>query len=163
MPQTEDPRSRDLLILAVVVVVVGAIGLGFDELLVKEGVRRLDIMALSNGLTGIAAGLLYFQITRVERERRAATQERLRTIAEMNHHIRNALQVISYASTAADNEQSVELISRSVERIEWALREVLPGHVIQEPGDAVSVPPRQRPQAAQGESPVLQDGVDRTK
>jgi hypothetical protein len=132
MPQTEDSRSRDLLIFAVVVVVVGAIGMGFDELLVKEGVKRLDIIALSNGLTGIAAGLLYFQITRIERERRATTQRQLRTIAEMNHHIRNALQIIAYASTTTDKTQSVELISQSVERIEWALREVLPGHVTRE-------------------------------
>jgi hypothetical protein len=132
MPQ-RDPHSRDLLIFAVVVVIVGAIGMVFDQALLKEGVRRLDIIALSNGLTGIAAGLLYFQITRIERERRAATQERLRTIAEMNHHIRNALQVIAYASTATDQTQSVELISQSVERIEWALREVLPGHVTPEP------------------------------
>lgn len=132
MPETEDPRSRDLVIFTVVVVVVGAIGMGFDQLLLKEGVRRLDIIALSNGLTGIAAGLLYFQITRIERERRATTQQQLRTIAEMNHHIRNALQVIAYASAATDKTQSVELISQSVERIEWALREVLPGHVVQE-------------------------------
>jgi hypothetical protein len=133
MPQTEDPRSRDLLIFAIVAIVVGAIGMGFDQLLVKEGVHRLDIIALSNGLTGIAAGLLYFQVTRIDRERRAATQERLRTIADMNHHIRNALQVISYASTTADKAQSMELIGQSVERIQWALREVLPGHVTREP------------------------------
>src|SRR4051812_42688404 len=132
MPGDMESRSRHLLIFALVVVVVGAIGVGFDELLLKEGVRRLDIMALSNGLTGIVAGLLYFQVSRIERERRAATQQQLRTIAEMNHHIHNALQVIAYASIATDSEQSVELIRRSVERIEWTLREVLPGHVTQQ-------------------------------
>ncbi len=129
----EGSRSRDILIFIFIALVVGVVGVGFDQLLMKEGVHRLDIMALSNGLTGIAAGLFYFQITRVERERRIATQERLRTIAEMNHHIRNALQVIAYASTATDKTQSVEFISQSVERIEWALREVLPGHVTKQP------------------------------
>jgi hypothetical protein len=128
----ESSRSRDVLMLVLVVLVVGVIGFGFDRILLREGVHRLDILALSNGLTGVAAGLLYLQVTRVERERRVATQERLRTIAEMNHHIRNALQVIAYASSAADSAQSVELIRSSMERIEWALREVLPGHVIPE-------------------------------
>ena len=47
----------------------------------------------------------------------------------MNHHIRNALQVIAYANLTSDKDESVELIHRSVERIEWALREVLPGHI----------------------------------
>jgi len=125
----EGSRSRDILFFLLIVLVVGLVGVGFDQLLVKEGVHRLDIIALSNGLTGIAAGLLYFQVTRIERERRARTQERLRTIADMNHHIRNALQVIAYANLTSDKEQSVELIRSSVERIEWALREVLPGHI----------------------------------
>jgi hypothetical protein len=128
----ESSRSRDILFFLLIVLVVGAIGVGFDQLLVREGVHRLDIIALSNGLTGIVAGLLYFQITRIERERRARTQERLRTIADMNHHIRNALQIIAYANLTSDKEKSVELIRSSVERIEWALREVLPGHVPQE-------------------------------
>jgi hypothetical protein len=127
-----DSRWRDLLFFLLVVLVVSALGLGFDWLLVKEGVKRLDVMALSNGLTGLAVGLLYLQLSRVERERRAQVQQQLRTIADMNHHIRNALQVIAYASAASDKTQSVELISQSVERIEWALREVLPGHVTPE-------------------------------
>jgi hypothetical protein len=127
-----DSRWRDLLFFLLVVLVVSALGLGFDWLLVKEGVKRLDVMALSNGLTGLAVGLLYLQLSRVERERRAQVQQQLRTIADMNHHIRNALQVIAYASAASDKTQSVELISQSVERIEWALREVLPSHVTPE-------------------------------
>jgi TolA-binding protein len=45
----------------------------------------------------------------------------------MNHHIRNALQVIAYANATGDPDESMKLIRSSVERIEWALREVLPG------------------------------------
>ncbi len=141
-------RSRDVFIFVLIVLVVGAVGVGFDQLLVKEGVHRLDIIALSNGLTGIAAGLLYFQITRIERERRAAMQQRLRTIADMNHHIRNALQVIAYANLASDKEQSVELIRNSVERIEWALREVLPGDVTQPVAVSGGDPMKQSPSAS---------------
>lgn len=132
MPQAGDSRWRDVLLFFLVVVVVGALGLGFDWLLVREGVKRLDVMALSNGLTGLAVGILYLQLSRIERERREQVQQQLRTIAEMNHHIRNALQIIAYASAASDKTQSVELIRQSVERIEWALREVLPGHVAQQ-------------------------------
>ncbi len=132
MAQSEDSRSHELLLFFLVVLVVGALGLGFDWLLVREGVKRLDVLALSNGLTGLAVGLLYVQLSRVERERRAEVQRRLRTIAEMNHHIRNALQIIAYASVTADSAQSVEMIRSSMERIEWALREVLPGHVTPE-------------------------------
>ena len=83
----------------------------------------------TNGLTGIVAGLLFYSLTNYERLRRNLIRNRLRTIAEMNHHIRNSLQVITYANTAQKNAESVKMIRSSVERIEWALREVLPGHV----------------------------------
>ena len=33
-------------------------------------------------------------------------RERLRTIAEMNHHIRNSLQVITYATAADTSNRS---------------------------------------------------------
>jgi len=92
-------------------------------------VTRLDILLLSNGLTGLVAGYLFYTWALNERMRRELIRERLRTIAEMNHHIRNALQVITYAMVAGKDDGSVEMIRDSVERIEWALREVLPGHV----------------------------------
>jgi hypothetical protein len=128
MPRKLDVYSSDLLICLMVVLVVGAIGFGFDLLLGKEGVSRRDLLLLSNMLTGVVAGFLYYQLGRIERERRVVMQQRLKTIAEMNHHIRNALQVITYA-TSQDRADSVELIRTSVERIEWALREVLPGYL----------------------------------
>ena len=137
-------RWRDLVLVLFVVLVVTAIGIGFDWLLSKEGVTRFDILMLSNGLTGLAVGLLYLQLSRVERERRSRIQQQLRTIAEMNHHIRNALQVIAYASASTDKTQSVELIGQSVTRIEWALREVLPGHVT---SDAHMPPPERAGQS----------------
>jgi len=95
----------------------------------------------ANALTGIVAGFLFYSLTNNERLRRKFVRERLRTIAEMNHHIRNSLQVITYA-TAADTDGSVELIRDSVERIEWALREVLPGHV-----PTPATPPQTHPHA----------------
>lgn len=123
-----DSRMRLVVLCVGVVVLVWAVGFGFDRLLAKDGVRRMDILFVSNALTGIVAGFLFYSLTNFERMRRKQVGERLRTIAEMNHHIRNSLQVITYA-TAADSDKSVELIRSSVERIEWALREVLPGHV----------------------------------
>lgn len=112
-----------------ITVLVWLVGFGFDRLLAHDGVTRLDILLMSNALTGIVAGFLFYSLTNYERLRRNLIRDRLRTISEMNHHIRNSLQVITYASAAGKSSESVEMIRRSVERIEWALREVLPGHV----------------------------------
>jgi len=125
---SDDSRWREVSVCLLVFLVVSGIGFGFDRLLVREGIPRVEILLLSNALTGVAVALLYFQVVRIDRERRVAMQRRLRTIAEMNHHIRNALQIITYVAASKDRE-SVELIRSSVERIEWALREVLPAEV----------------------------------
>lgn len=128
MDMVHDSRARMLAFCVFVVLLVTGAGFGFDRVLLREGATRLDIMLLSNGLTGLVAGGLFFQLGRYERERRKVVRARLRVIAEMNHHIRNALQIITYVASSQQQEDSVELIRNSVERIEWSLREVLPGY-----------------------------------
>ncbi|MGC2110154.1 MAG: hypothetical protein WA655_11605 [Candidatus Korobacteraceae bacterium] len=129
MDMGSDSRIRLIVVCLCIVLLVWTVGFGFDRLLAKDGVTRTDILLTSNALTGIVAGFLFYSLTNNERLRRKLVQERLHTIAEMNHHIRNALQVITYAAATQNQAESVELIRTSVERIEWALREVLPGHV----------------------------------
>ncbi len=124
-----DSRTRLFVLCLCVVVLVWTVGYGFDRLLAKDGVTRIDILLTSNFLTGLVAGFLFYSLSNYERLRRKLVRERLHTIAEMNHHIRNALQVITYATASEPQSGSVDLIRESVERIEWALREVLPGHV----------------------------------
>lgn len=125
-----DSRARLVALCLLVMVLVWLVGYGLDRLLAHDGVTRVDILLITNGLTGIVAGLLFYSLTNYERLRRNLIRNRLRTIAEMNHHIRNSLQVITYASATGKTSESMEMIRNSVERIEWALREVLPGHVV---------------------------------
>jgi hypothetical protein len=128
MDAGRDSRVRPAILSGCVVLLVWVVGVGFDRLLAKDGVTRTDILLTSNFLTGLVAGYLFFSLSNYERLRRKLVRERLSTIAEMNHHIRNALQVITYATATDNQKDSVNLIHSSVERIEWALREVLPGH-----------------------------------
>jgi hypothetical protein len=129
MDLRKDSKTRLVLLCVLVMLIVWAVGFGFDRLLARDGVTRNDILATSNGLTGLVAGYLFYTLALNERVHRELIRARLRIIAEMNHHIRNALQVITYATAVGKADESVELIRRSVERIEWTLREVLPGHI----------------------------------
>jgi hypothetical protein len=117
-------KSRGLLLM--ILLIVAAVGLLFDWLLVREGVSRFEMMIVSNTLTGIVAAGLFSQIIQRERERRALLRQRLQVIAEMNHHIRNALQVISFSAAQERDQKTVEMVRGSVDRIQWALREILP-------------------------------------
>lgn len=143
---TEDKLSveslwsrRSGLFSLLVVVIVSLIGIILDSLLVKEGLPRLDMMIFSNGLTGLFAGGLFWQMAREAKASRDLVAERMKTIAELNHHIRNSLQVIKFLGgqkrTGLDAVQ-LQLINDSVDRIEWALREVLPRYPI----GAISTP-----------------------
>lgn len=142
MNLTKDSRRRLVLLCIAVGVLVWMVGFSFDRLLARDGITRTEILLTSNGLTAVVAAFLFYSLTYNERVRRDLVRERLRTIADMNHHIRNALQVITYAS-AARQADSVEMIRDSVERIEWALREVLPGHATAQPEPESQQQPQQ--------------------
>jgi len=130
-------RRSGLLSLAVVIV-VSVLGVVLDRLLLNEGVPRLDMLIFSNGLTGLFAGGLFYQMAREARASRTLVEERMKTIAELNHHIRNALQVIKFLGGQRSGLDAVQLqlINDSADWIEWALREVLPRYSV----GAVPVP-----------------------
>ncbi len=77
------------------------------------------------------AGLITILLVQrlLERGNRAtrATIHRLETIAEMNHHIRNALQTISYERHFSTDTGVAARMTGAIRRIQWALEEVLPG------------------------------------
>ena len=83
------------------------------------GVQRLG----DNLLGGIIVGTISFLD---ERRRQRYLEDRLQVIALMNHHVRNSLQTIKFAHRS---DKELELINEAVVRIEWALREILPGEI----------------------------------
>jgi hypothetical protein len=129
LPDESLRSRRSGLFASIVAIVVSILGVILDWLLVKEGLPRLDMLILSNGLTGLFAGWLFYQIAREEKANRELMRARMKTIGEMNHHIRNALQVIKFLGVqnrSGLDTMQLQLINDSVNRIEWALREVLP-------------------------------------
>ena len=68
-----------------------------------------------------------FLVLLYERRQRRNLIMKLEVIRMMNHHVRNSLQVISFAHTVPQQEELTKRVRDAVERIEWALREVLPG------------------------------------
>jgi hypothetical protein len=114
--------------------VIVALGFGVVVFLVVELMHYLLVPDLgrhvermvAEGVSALIVGCLVAMLHRSAREHRQATKVRLQVIAEMNHHIRNALTPISLSAYAVQDPQSIRVISEVVERIEWALREILP-------------------------------------
>src|SRR5215469_11480204 len=87
---------------------------------------RLWERLLAEALSAVVVALLTAGLVHHANKRREAALLRMQVIAEMNHHIRNALAAISLSTDAIQNQQSIQVISQSVDRVTWALREVLP-------------------------------------
>jgi signal transduction histidine kinase len=84
---------------------------------------------LAEGLSAFIVSCLIAKLANINRRQQRLTMARMQVIAEMNHHIRNALTSISLSAHVTENQQLIRVISEGVERIDWALREILPREI----------------------------------
>ena len=71
----------------------------------RDGLPGRDLILLSSFLVGLVAAVLVYLLSIGERQRRAYVDCRLRVIAGMNHHIRNALQVITFYNRKGEKHE----------------------------------------------------------
>ncbi|MGZ4835576.1 MAG: hypothetical protein ACXVZZ_08060 [Terriglobales bacterium] len=102
------------------------VGAGLDWFVIHENESRNIAISVSDSPAAVIAGVLVFRLLQYERDRRNLIRHRLEIIAEMNHHVRNALQVISLSAYSNADQQQLNAVKESVNRIQWALREILP-------------------------------------
>ena len=109
-------------------VMVGLVSFFVTELmhrfLVADLGRRWERL-LAEGVSAVAVAGLTAGFMDAANQRQEAALLRMQVISEMNHHIRNALGAISLTTDSIQNRDCVRVISDSVNRIEWTLREVL--------------------------------------
>ncbi|HSK43146.1 MAG TPA: hypothetical protein VLA83_04575 [Candidatus Binatia bacterium] len=98
------------------------LGAGLQGVLQGHGLTRISLY-LDDLVLGVLAGLMAFAY---EHRRSRELRQKLAVISAMNHHVRNALQTISYVPYTEQAKQ-ILLIQQSVNRIQWALKEILPG------------------------------------
>ena len=98
------------------------LGAVLQVVLQQRGITRISIY-LDDLVLGVLAGLMAFAY---EQRRSRELREKLAVISAMNHHVRNALQTIAYVPYTEQAKQML-LIQQSVNRIQWALKEILPG------------------------------------
>ena len=113
--------TRRIGISLVIGVVIALIGAAVEAMIGHHPL--LDMESIDDLIIGLLAALVIFAY---EQRRYRATMNQIEMISAMNHHVRNALQTISYAPYT-EQEKQIRMIAESVSRIEWALREVLPG------------------------------------
>jgi signal transduction histidine kinase len=126
LPPSSLSNWKLALLAAVAALLVFCIGAGLDWFVLHENESRTIAISVSDSLAALIAGALVFRLLQYERVRRRQLRKRLEIIAEMNHHVRNALQVISLSTYSSADQRELAAIKESVNRIQWALREILP-------------------------------------
>lgn len=94
--------------------------------LLGEQFRLLARESIADLTAAIVVGYLAYLALRAERERLQRAAADLKMIADMNHHIRNALDMLTMSAYGTEDKAAVAVIQKATERITWALREVLP-------------------------------------
>lgn len=120
-----DSRHKLLLVIAGFAVAAFLVTQLMHYLLVPDlGPYRERIMAEAGSalILGLLAGRLLHHAYKARQDALA----RLQVIAELNHHIRNALEVICLSAYITRDEEAIRRIMEGVNRIDWALREILP-------------------------------------
>ena len=95
-------------------VFVFLLGVLLEHILTRLGVTGITAV-IDDLLVGMVAGTLVFAY---ELHRHKAMLRQMRVIAEMNHHIRNALQPILYSAYLKEQSKQIQMIEQGTERIQ---------------------------------------------
>lgn len=121
-------RPKDRLTLAVI-----GMGIIFASLGAGEAVYRLAFFQFDGAtdrlpiemMFGFAFAWLTTKLVRKIYQRRTETSERINLIWDRNHKIRHAVEAIAPLPIPG-NQQAIRVIREEVDRIEWALNDLLP-------------------------------------
>ena len=113
------------------VVALFAVSAGLFEFLIHRLVLRTGASPAAQSLldaaiVGVAAAFAPLLVLLVVRERHRRVLEDLRRIAEVNHHVRNALQAIVYNEYLPRSEDTKKAVLAGVDRIDNILQELFP-------------------------------------
>lgn len=81
---------------------------------------------LADLLSALLIGLFAFRSYIRRRDRLQMVFSRIRMVADLNHHVRNALETITLRIYSTGDQALIQDITQATQRIERALREILP-------------------------------------
>jgi uncharacterized membrane protein YccC len=96
-------------------------GGGLDWLVTRNYLPRVSLM-LAGAAVAVTVAYLVFRILSDIHERYRGLLQRLQRIAELNHEIRNGLQVIAYHNVADRAAQAVAQVNAEIAHIESSLK-----------------------------------------
>ena len=110
--------------------VIGAVGSLIESIAHHTLLSSSNLARFAAPLDTAAIGIFVFLLTYVEtsavRERRIRVVRDLRTVEELNHNVRNALETIQYVAYTSSDRRNMDITMSAVDRIDKILRELYP-------------------------------------
>ena len=86
-----------------------------------------DVSTIANNLViGACAAVAAYIWARYEAERQSRAREKMILIAELNHHIRNAVTLLGQSAALEDGPNKLRLIDEAIDRVDRVLTELVP-------------------------------------
>jgi hypothetical protein len=108
---------------------VGALLFGVSYLAdwVLFWLRIPEVTTIANKVViGVCAAVAAYIWARYEAECQARAREKMILIAELNHHIRNAVTLLGQSAALEDGPTKLRLIDEAVDRVDRVLTELVP-------------------------------------
>lgn len=96
-----------------------------DLILDRMGIAAADTL-VNDFVIAVLGALAAYLWVRFEAERQARAREKLILAIELNHHIRNALTLITQCVSLEDEDTKYRLIDSAIQRIDRVLTELVP-------------------------------------
>jgi hypothetical protein len=89
--------------------------------------RIPDVSTIKDNVAiGISAAVAAYIWARYEAERHGRLRERMILVAELNHHIRNAVTLLGQSAVLEDGPDKLRLMDEAVDRVDRVLTELVP-------------------------------------
>lgn len=118
-------RSRIAMTAAIVLLLAGVLKYVLAGLMVRVGASPTEMRSQDAVLTGLFCAIIISIALGAERFRREQFRERVKVVSDLNHHLRNALEIIINGHLLPQTSQT-KAILESVERIDHALQKIVP-------------------------------------
>lgn len=125
-----EARTKAAVVMAVLLAGVWSIGalahLALTLLLMRFGVRMWPAIYIEAAVAGSIGALLVGSALALVLYRRNILRRQLLVVAELNHQVRNALEIIASSTSRIDDKRTVVTILEAVMRIDITLRSLFP-------------------------------------
>jgi hypothetical protein len=81
---------------------------------------------VNNVVIAVCGAVAAYIWVRYEAERQARARDKMILVIELNHHIRNALTLLSQSATLQDGPEKLRMIDEAMERVKRVLTELVP-------------------------------------